>query len=342
MPAAPTDKTALAPGSGTAPGTGSGAAARNLAPTEFVEITPQSRAAIDKGLAYLAAQQQADGSFSPDRSGQNVGIVSLACLAFMADGHMPGRGKYGPQVERGLGFILRNAQENGLIAADMSYGPMYGHGYATLFLGEVYGMTGDSRCREALVKAVRLIVTTQNPEGGWRYYPVPQDADLSVTICQVMGLRSARDAGISVPKETIDHAIDYVRKSQLPDGGFRYMLNSGGSAFPRSAAGVAALYYAGVYKDDALNQGLGYLHAQKRASLAPGGHFFYGQYYAVQAMYQAGGKHWADWFPAVREELLGKQETGGSWTSDYGRDYGTANALIILQMPSRFLPIFQR
>src|SRR5205823_2049382 len=117
-------------------------------------------------------------------------------IAFMADGNLPGRGRYAANVERGLDYILRNVQETGLIASDPVNGAMYGHGFATVFLGEVYGMTGNTRCREALIKAVRLIVTTQNGEGGWRYNPVPLDADLSVTICEIMGLRAARNAGI--------------------------------------------------------------------------------------------------------------------------------------------------
>ena len=213
----------------------------------FVEITDASRRSVQKGLAYLAQSQQEDGSYGSNRFQRHVGITSLACLAFMADGHMPGRGEYGPNVQRGLDFVLDHATESGLIVADASHGPMYGHGFATLFLGEVYGMTGDEHTREALLKAVRLIVTTQNPEGGWRYQPRPFDADISVTICQVMALRSARNAGLSVPKETIDRAIAYVRQCQNPaDGGFKYMLNSGGSAFPRSGRGCSAILCRGL------------------------------------------------------------------------------------------------
>lgn len=309
----------------------------------FVEITPELRIAVERGLAYLARTQAADGSFGMDRAGRHAAITSLGCLAFMADGHLPGRGMYGPNVEKGLDFILRHVQETGLIAADGASGPMYGHGFATLFLGEIYGMTGDPRCREALVKAVRLIVTTQNDEGGWRYNPVPFDADVSVTICQVMALRSARNAGLSVPKATIDRAIAYVRQCQNPaDGGFRYMLNSGGSAFPRSAAGVASLYYAGVYQDQALKRGLDYL-LQNKASIAnQNGHYWYGQYYAVQAMYLAGGTYWRQWFPQIREELIGSQQPAGNWTGNHGEAYATAMATIVLQVPHRFLPIFQR
>lgn len=312
-------------------------------PVDFVEITPQSRAAIDRGLRYLATLQLPDGSFGARSGGQTVGITSLACLAFMADGNLPGRGEYAVQVERSLDFILRSVQETGLITADAGSTPMYGHGFATLLLGEAYGMTGDRRVRDALVKAVRLIVATQNSEGGWRYQPVPIDADLSVTICQIMGLRSARNAGLSVPKETIDRAVSYVRQCQnREDGGFRYQLMVGGSLFPRSAAGVASLYYAGIYQDRALERGLDYLLRNKNEVAARGSHYFYGQYYAVQAMYLAGGKYWAQWYPMVRNEMMRQQQERGGWNSENGEDYGTAMALLVLQAPNRYLPIFQR
>ncbi|MFG0257929.1 MAG: prenyltransferase/squalene oxidase repeat-containing protein [Phycisphaerales bacterium JB043] len=327
-----------------------GASAEN-APIQS-EIIPEMGGAISTAFTWLRDQQNNDGSFGGGRYGRHVGITSLACLAYLSDGHMPGRGQYGDIVERGLEFVLQNVNETGLIAADTSHGPMYGHGFATLFLGEIYGMTAGgpdttqaNRLHDALVKAVRLIVQTQNPEGGWRYNPVPYDADISVTICQIMALRSARNAGIEVPSETIDRAVEYVRSCQNPDGGFKYQLTSGGSAWPRSAAGVASLYYAGIYEDNAIEEGLEYLvrTAFPGRRQSQGAHYFYGHYYAVQTMYLAGGEHWAQWWPAVRTELLQKQASDGSWSDNHaGSSYGTSMALIILQMPKRYLPIFQK
>ncbi len=318
------------------------------------EITPELDAAVARGLAALSRLQNADGSFGDNRWGRSVAITAIASLAFMADGNLPGRGPYAEQVERGLKFVLANCAENGLVAAEAANGPMYGHGFATLFLGEVYGMTPpgteldselSSRLHEALVKAVRLIQATQNEEGGWRYNPVPYDADVSVTICQVMALRSARNAGIEVPKETVDRAVEYVKRCQNPDGGFRYQTQTGPSLWPRSAAGVATLFYAGIYQDKAIDDGLGYVRASAMPGLASRqtAHYFYGHYYGVQAMYLAGGEWWATWWPAIRRELLSEQRADGRWDDpSVGDAYGTAMALIILQMPKRYLPIFQR
>lgn len=316
------------------------------------EITPELEQAVSKGLAALAKKQGADGSIGDDRFGRGVAITALGCIALMADGNLPGKGPYGDVVSKAIEHILSNCAESGLIAAETSTGPMYGHGFATLMLGEAYGMTSGggetalaTRMHEALVKAVRLIQNTQNSQGGWRYNPVPYDADVSVTICQIMALRSARNAGIDVPKEVIDKAVEYVRRCQNPDGGFRYQMDSGESAWPRSAAGIASLFYAGIYKDNAIDQGLGYLNT----SAFPGrvdasrAHYYYGHYYAVQAMYLAGGDAWAQWWPAIRRELIAAQRPDGLWNDpSIGDAYGTSMALIILQMPKRYLPIFQK
>jgi hypothetical protein len=312
------------------------------------EITEAQRTAVEKGLLWLAKRQSGEGAANAGTQGYSnqAGITALAGLAFMQAGNLPGRGKYGREVQNCLDYVLGACQESGLIASDVSHGPMYGHGFATLFLAEIYGMTGDENVKEKLQKAIRLIQKTQNPEGGWRYQPVPYDADISVTICQVMALRAARDAGIKVEKEVIDNSIKYVRRCQNPDGGFSYMASQGGgggSGFPRSAAGVAALYYAGVFEGDDLERGLKYV---KQFLPRPGtnqqneGHYFYGNYYAVQAMFLAGGDYWGEWYPAIRDELCNRQEADGHWDDQHGQDYGTSMSLIILQMPNRYLPVY--
>src|SRR5688572_13031662 len=312
------------------------------------EITEAQRAAVEKGLLWLAKRQTGEGGANAATNGyaNQAGITALAGLAFMQAGNLPGRGKYGREVQNCLDYVLGACQESGLIASDVSHGPMYGHGFATLFLAEIYGMTGDENVKEKLQKAIRLIQKTQNPEGGWRYQPVPYDADISVTITQVMALRAARDAGIKVEKEVIDNSIKYVLRCQNPDGGFSYMASQGGgggSGFPRSAAGVAALYYAGVFEGDALERGLRYVkqfQPRQGTTQQNEGHYFYGNYYAVQAMFLAGGEWWADWYPAIRDELCDKQNDAGNWDGDFSQDYATSMALIILQMPNRYLPVY--
>jgi hypothetical protein len=312
-------------------------------------IAPAAQHAIDKGLAWLAGRQNDDGSFGSGAYRSNVGICGLAGMALMSGGSTPGRGPYGEQVNRAVDYLLANAQQSGFIteAVSTTHGPMYGHGFATTFLAECYGMSLRPELRDKLAKAVKLIINSQNKEGGWRYYPIRDDADISVTVCQVMALRAARNAGLFVPNDVRDRAVAYVKSCQNADGGFMYMHSSPGeSDFPRSAAAVVALNSAGIYHDREITKALDYLMqflpAERQSTR--GSYYEYGQYYAVQAMWQAGGDRWARWYPAIRDELIARQQQDGSWVSAsiFGSEYATAMSIIVLQMPENQLPIFQR
>jgi hypothetical protein len=326
-------------------------------------ITPATQEAIDAGLAYLESNQHADGSFGTGQQRGSVAITAICGLAFMAGGHQPGRGRYGRVVTRALEYILNNEDRSqhqlGFLnnPAASSHGPMYGHGFATLFLAEAHGMVNQpvlrNQLKGTLDRAVALIIRTQNSEGGWRYRPAKNDADISVTICQIMALRAARNAGFAVPKETADKCIKYVKSCQdlRGSGGFRYQLPPvTPPGFARTAAGVVALYSAGLYEGDEVKKGLDYLKRFKPGSHGGGNffggdqqHYYYGHYYAAQAMWIAGGRYWSEWYPAIRNELLSVRGQDVSWSGHpFCRHYCTGMALIILQIPNNYLPILQR
>jgi hypothetical protein len=189
-------------------------------------ITERTEQAISRGLAFLNARREHNGSFGTGAYRGNVAVTSLAGMAFMCAGHQPGRGAHGKVVADALRYVTDKENVNGgqpgylHNPSGSPHGPMYGHGFATLFLSEVYGMAQERTLREQLRgkldRAVKLILSAQkiNGEGGWRYHPNSHDADLSVTICQIMALRSARNAGISVPKSAVDRCTEYVRECQ--------------------------------------------------------------------------------------------------------------------------------
>jgi hypothetical protein len=317
-------------------------------------ITPATQHAIDRGLDYLARSQWLDGSFGTGQYRGNVAITGLAGLAFMAGGHQPSRGVYGANVLHALEYVLSQADGRSFLhnAGSTSHGPMYAHGFGTLFLAEAYGMVHDTelrgRLRTTLKGAVDLIISSQNAKGAWRYTPETREADISVTVCQIMALRAARNAGFSVPKETVDRCIKYVRSCQHFDGGFRYMNQGGESGFARTAAGVSALYCAGIYKGPEIDNGLKYLFRWYRENQRlphHDMHYFYGHYYAAQVMWTAGGSYWSEWYPAIREDLVTRTHrlrSDGSWNDQLCSHYGTAMACLILQIPNNYLPIFQK
>ena len=315
-------------------------------------LTPQTQRAIDRGLAFLAQRQikrgRATGAFGTNRYSAGVAVCGLSGLAFMCGGNPPGRGPYGKHVERCIDFIVNNTHESGYISVSQRGGidRMYGHGFATLFLSEAYGMSlhkdMDSTVGKSLRKSIQLIIATQNDHGGWRYQPRKSDADLSITICQIMALRAARDAGINVPEKTRKLCIDYVKKSQNPDGGFRYVLRSrGGSTFPLTGAGLVALNSAGIYEGEEVEKGLKRLMKFIPRGTISGSYYFYGHYYAAQAAWHAGGDYWRKWFTAIRDTLLKSQQRDGSWIDPtVGAEFGTAMGCIILQLPNNYLPVF--
>ena len=310
-------------------------------------FTGRTRRAAESGLDFLATRQTEDGAFGIGPYRNNLAVCGLCGMAFLSAGSLPGRGKFGRHLNGCVRYILANARPSGFIQTGESdtRGPMYEHGFATLFLAESYGTSPQAGLRTKLAKAVELIVNTQNDEGGWRYQPRRDDADVSVTVCQVMALRAAHNTGIFVPKGTIDRAIAYVVRCQNDDGGFSYQAGTGGeSRFPRSAAALVAMYSAGIYDSRVVKNGLDYVMQFPPDASATSGdqYFFYGHYYAAQAMWHAGGKYWQGWYPAVRDVLLARQRDDGSWSDTVSAEYGTAMACIILRMPESYLPIFER
>lgn len=336
--------------------------------------------AVERGLAWLAAQQNENGfwyglvgsrgrgdyrGFHPielqviEGSG-HVGVTALCGMAFLSGGHLPGRGKYGVNVERATQAVLSSVQDSGLITAAGTR--MYSHAFAALFLAEVYGMSADPRIREGLEKATHIIIDIQNAHGAWRYNAFSRDSDLSVTVCQLQALRAARNIGIRVPRSTIDRAVEYVRQSQVPSGrakGLYYYSIHGRRAFRKTdhysiqAAAVTSLLSAGIYERELIEPVLDFLAEEMPYITEQYPHhyyFWYGNYYACQVFFHADGLLqegcFKRYYRAIREHLLRDQRADGRWLNPLsegpGDAFGTAVACILLQVPKQYLPIFQR
>jgi len=317
-------------------------------------ITPATLKAVRAGLDYLAKSQGADGGWTNDEGGRSypVAVTGLAGTAMLANGNSPTRGRYAPQVEKAAEYLLACSTSSGLITGPSQDNgqPMHGHGFALMFLASVYGTETKPAMRDktkkAVDKAVKLTAEGQSGDGGWTYIPGGGDEG-SVTVTQVQALRAAHNAGLAVPRGTIAQAVQYIERCSTSDGGISYSLRSGGGArLAISAAAVATLYNAGQYDAPVANRCLEYVwrHFQDTKTWRHGGHDFYCQLYASQAFYLAGDKYWDVYFPAARDQLISMQDkSDGSWNGDgIGKAYGTAIALIILQLPYKYLPVYQR
>ncbi len=317
-------------------------------------ITPETLKAVVKGLDFLAAQQAEDGSWISDPGGQAypVAMAGLAGTAMLAHGNTPTRGHYAKNVKGAVEFLVRCATPTGLITGPNqdSGQPMHGHGFALMFLACVCGMITKESLRKQVQIAVRKAVTLtsqgQSGAGGWSYVPGIGDEG-SVTVTQVQALRAAHNAGFLVPRGVIEEAVKYLEKCRTPEGGIRYSLISGNAPrLPISAAAVATLYNAGQFDSTIATDCLKYVWDQFKAQdgFSKGsGHSFYTHLYASQGFYMAGDQYWDAYFPKTRDQLIAMQAPDGSWNGDFiGQVYGTAIAVIILQLPFKYLPIFQR
>ncbi len=149
-----------------------------------------------------------------------------------------------------------------------------------------------------LTRAVVFTGQAQTAAGGWGYVSAKDGSGFdegSTTITQVQGLRGCRNAGIPVPKEIIDKAVNYIRKCTLPDGGVQYSSKGGGGRPAITAAAIACLFNAGEYDSEYVPKLLDYCQ-QNLANISNQGfgHWHYAHYYYSQVLYREGGKAWEE------------------------------------------------
>jgi hypothetical protein len=356
---------------------------RNQTPANVLSPAESRRVeeAVDRALVFLASQQQPDGSFPTLPHGQPA-VTSLCVLAYMAHGHLPGEGPHGQRLEAATDFIMSCQKENGLITLYGPDGPRitrdvsheigsaatYNHSIASLALSEMYGMSQTKRAgqmQRVINKSLAATLEMQRwrkdapyDQGGWRYVDDfdQNDSDLSVTGWYLMSLRSARNAGFNVPKQAIDDAVGFVRRSfQKNYGAFGYTVNTGRSPSRGTAgAGILALGHAGFhnsfeaqrtgqwlmqYSFDVYNDTLG-LDRDR---------YHYSLFNCCQGMYQLGSPYWEQFFPRTVRVVLEHQQSDGSWDAEsyhrdraYGNSYTTALVVLALGAPNQLLPVFQR
>jgi hypothetical protein len=323
--------------------------------------------AVKRGVDFLLSKQKPDGSISDDR--YQTAMTSLAIMAMCAPGHTPAeKSREGEALKKALEFVLRDDRVEKGYFGERDHSRMYGHGIVSVMLAEVIGMGVDKdqdyRVRERLNKAMEVMFWSQerkNPSskdqyGGWRYQPKDTDSDLSITIWQVMAMRAAKNAGISVPRTVVDKAVDYIKrcyKSERDEKGMPKNLKSGCGYQPgwephyaTAAAGLRALQVCGEYDAPETKGSADWLREHKVKHDEK--YFYYGTYYFSQAMYQQGGDHAREARLFVENMLLEKQKPDGSWQSDDGQEreagltYSTSMALLSLSVKYHFLPLFER
>jgi hypothetical protein len=328
--------------------------------------TKESEAAVERGLAWLAAHQSANGSWSLNHFHANCkhaacgdpGTVisdpagtGVALLPFLGSGNTPASGKHRQTVARALHWLVSQQRPDGSWLAKEDARPMYGHGIASIALCEAYGMTRDPKLRGPAQKALDYIVKAQHAAtGGWRYTP-NQPADTSVVGWQVMALKSGEMAGLSVPAKTFEGIKRWLAsvEGNRPVGGL-FGYQSANPTPAMTAQGLLCHQYLGARRDDQrMRAGTDYLlkHLPQ-----PGAETSYYWYHATQVMYHMQGNPWKTWNGKMRDLLVSTQETRGTLAGSWkpvdarekpgGRIYATALRVLMLEVYYRYLPLYQQ
>jgi len=317
---------------------------------------------MKRASRYLLEKQDPKTGAFHENMRNEVTMTSLSVLALAALGHQPvDPTPEGQAMKRGLDYVMKPEHQE----ADGYFGKadgsrMYGHGITTLMLAEMLGMGADERqdalLRERCRKAIDLILRAQRVpkrdanRGGWRYSPDAGDSDMSVTCWQVMALRAAKNAGMDVPKESIDLAVRYIKglydagDKRGGQAGFGY--SSRGREISTTAEGLLALQVCGDYDSEEV-KGAG--ERLFKSGIKPDDRwFYYSAYYYAQGMYQRGDKYAAEAKKVTADVLLPLQSQQGWWEGRGGEErqggkiYATSLAMLALSVKNHYLPIYQR
>jgi hypothetical protein len=362
---------------------GCGLLALTARPARSEPIPKKYQKTVEKGLEWLAKQQHADGHWGANGDQYTVAMTGVAAQALLMEGSTVRDGKYSKNLRRAADWLIARSQKgnrDGLIGDTNNPSEasryMYGHGFAMLFLASAYGEEQDkerrAKLKDVLTRAVKYTGNAQSTQGGWYYMSRTEGGDNdegSVTVTQLQALRACRNAGIPVPKDVIQKAQDYLKKSTTERGGVIYRLGRGGFGAPiggerpaLTAAAIACAFSAGDYKSDLVKKWLKYcqtaipIHIGQRI-----GHDEYTQYYYGQAMYILGDDGWEKLFgptpkeqrlswskyrEAMFEDLMRSQNADGSWTGGgawgTGPIFAAAVYLTIMQLDRGVLPIYQK
>lgn len=308
-------------------------------------IPQEVETVYERGLSWLASKQSDAGGWQGGHDG--AGIDGICLMAFLASGEDPNFGRYAPNVRRALRAIIRSQDST----SGYLPGSMYHHGFAMLSLSEAYGAVDESLLWEggkpvrtigqALDLAIRCAGTAQkaNRWGGWRYMPNSTDADTSVTGAVLMGLLAARNAGMAVPDEVIDNALNYMKRSTGKDGSVAYAGGFGGFGESMNRSAIATLVAAVSKHKDSEEFKATLKHITERLEHNEGSYKEYFRYYMAQALFQGDYASWQKWNAATARVLGETQAADGSFGSGA---YETGMSLLALALNYRFLPIYER
>ena len=364
----------------------------------------RSESAVENSLNWFKRHQSPNGMWDHERYFQNCTadpkcepgrtaydsaedlnacMTGYALLAFLGAGydHMT-LNRYRPVVKRGIDYLLSVQKPDGLFA-----NRNYAHPVVAMALAEAYAMTSDTKLRKPAQLAIDMIVKRQNqdpagPSGysglGWDYVGPNQRNDASVTGWNIMALKSAHAAGLSVgnamdgAKRWLDQSwkANNDGKGGRPDwqkldpykdeSRFSYCWTTGATSFAEgfghqnmAPVGLVCGIFLGRGAGDTMVETLATYVMNKQTPKAYPTNTYY-MYYNTLGIFQLGtdSPRWKQWNSVVRDMLVDAQRRDegcldGSWDwqgtqfhgNEIGRVLSTAYNTLCLEVYYRYAQV---
>ena len=332
--------------------------------------TRESEQAVEAALAWLAAHQRDNGSWSfnleldpcngacrhskklgTESPTPSTGATGLALLAFLGAGHTHHHdGPYQETVRRGIYFLREIAGEAGA-GLDWQQGSMYGHGIAVLAMSEALAMTsreqaGDADLHRLVSRGASFTCNAQHENGSWGYVP-GSPGDMTVSAWQVLSLIAAKKNRVDIHTNALSSAKSFVL-STCKDRDFWFGYKGPPGEETTTAIGLALMLYLGQSAEYTPF----YNALTDLADRGPKLSNVYHDYYATLALHHSRHHAWDEWNSKLRNHLIRTQEKkgheAGSWHFDDpwgdigGRLYTTAMCAMTLEVYYRYMPLYEK
>ncbi|GMV83235.1 MAG: hypothetical protein AMXMBFR7_44190 [Planctomycetota bacterium] len=333
------------------------------------ELTPAARETIKKGVEWILRAQNADGSWGLDaKSAPDITCTALCGLVLLAAGETEREGSDARAVRalrKAAEYILKRARkapndisfgETTLIQGKL--GATVHNGFAVVFLTQLYGMRpGDTaetnlEMIPSIQKLTDFIAKSQEADGSWHKQTF---GSLKATCMSWLALRSAASAGLSIKHAAVQKTVKFIKDQHNPstklyDGGAQAQYGGGYQSLYSTASCIRVLVGMGAGGEERTLDAMDAFIEQckngqwKQIFLTVEGEDYLAASMMSQALIGEDGPRWRKWFPFIRDQLMRRQNTDGSWTTTAcisGKTFATANAVLTLQTPYRLLPLQQ-